>query len=183
MKRHLFGALALALAAAGGLALVAPAAADDHHDSEERLGHASPFEEQFLMTAAEGDKFEVRGGKIARNRGEADVVEALGREMIADHRPHYGLTSQLAHRLDVDVPDEPSPTQQWELDEIRMKSGHEFDRAYVTLEIADHEQDIEEYDFAAHHAEHKAVRDFAKATLPVLERHLAHFEAALQAIR
>ena len=54
------------------------------------------------------------------------------------------LMDLVANELGIDVPSEPSPTQQWELRVVQTFSGSEFDRWYSDLEVQDHKQDIQE---------------------------------------
>jgi putative membrane protein len=72
----------------------------------------------------------------------------------------------------VKVPDAPSPSEVWELNVVRSMSGAGFDVAYTTLEVKDHEQDIEEATFEAVHGGSPAVKAAARKELPMLKMHL-----------
>jgi putative membrane protein len=87
----------------------------------------------------------------------------------------------LAKKLGVDVPGEPSPTQQWELKTVASFSGKDFDRRYSDLEVQDHKEDIEQTKDEIDMGTNPDVRDEAKTDLPMLQEHLKLSQDALEA--
>jgi putative membrane protein len=142
----------------------------------------SAWDKQWLMSAIEGDRFEVAGGKLAQNKGESQQVRALGARLVADHGKSLEDSIKLAHRLHIDVPDSPSPSQQWELEAVGTFSGNAFDRQYASLEVADHIQDIQEAQDEVKDGTNRRIRKSAKEELPVLKEHLRLAQAALAAV-
>jgi predicted outer membrane protein len=142
----------------------------------------SAFDEQFLTTAIEGDRFEIKGGVLAQRAGTTDKVKALGATLAKDHAKSLASASKLARRLHIDVPGGPSPSQQWELRVVASFSGAEFDRWYSDLEVQDHKQDIQEAKDAAKMGCNAKVRQDAREELPVLRRHLGLAKEALASL-
>lgn len=133
----------------------------------------------FLMAAAEGDRFEAVSGRLARKRADDADVKRQGLTMVRHHTMHLRQTERLAAELGVELPDEPSPTQQWEVNALEPLRGGAFDRAYTRLEIADHIEDIEEYTTQSRDADSPVVRAFARRYLPTLRQHQRGFYRAL----
>ena len=58
------------------------------------------------------------------------------------------------------------------LEDLRSKSGEDFDREYLNQVIANHEKSVAIYEFAARESEDPEVRVFAGKTLPRVQAHL-----------
>jgi putative membrane protein len=183
---RLLPALAAALAAlfvsAGSFALA------DGHDGHGHHGHGhhhkgchgkrfSAWDEQWLMSSIEGDRFEIAGGQLAQSKGDSSAVRDLGARLVADHSKSLQDAVDVAEHLGIDVPGEPSPSQQWELRAVAHLSP--FDHWYADLEVQDHMQDIQEAQDEVKKGCNRAIRHLAAEDLPVLRQHLALAEAAL----
>lgn len=134
----------------------------------------------WLKTSAEGDLFEIQGGKLALKKSSNQAVITLAQTLISDHTQSLHETQQVASKLGVDLPSEPSPSQQWELEELGEMSGATFNHDYSELEVLDHEQDIEETQDEINLSCNPTVRDLAKSDIPMLQKHLQLAKQALQ---
>jgi putative membrane protein len=105
---------------------------------------SSAQDQSWLSAAMQGDRFEIIGGKLAQTHSTDADVRRLGRTLLSDHRSSLKAAAAIAHPRGVTVAHQPSPSQRWELDMLRRLHGSAFDRAYTTLEIKDHQQDIAE---------------------------------------
>jgi putative membrane protein len=137
---------------------------------------------QYLMTAIEGDRFEIAGGTLALTKTSNPQVRTLAQTLISDHSQSLQEAIALAQKLGVDVPSDPSPTQQWALDTVSGLSGAAFDRSWSSLEVADHEQDIDETSFEARYGCNREVRQDAAQEIPVLQHHLQLAQTALASV-
>jgi putative membrane protein len=178
MSRRLFG-LAVTICAVAALATASIASAHGRHHSRH---HVSAWDKEWLMSSIEGDRFEIAGGKIAEQKATNAQVKALGARLVADHSKSLASAVALARRLHIDVPDSPSPSEQWELKTVSRFSGAAFDKSYADLEVQDHIQDIQETSDEVDMGSNRAVRNEAKTDLPVLKQHLALARAALAAV-
>ena len=141
----------------------------------------SAWDEQWLTMSIEGDLFEIQGGKIALQKATTPEVKTLARTLIADHTKSLADSVKVAHELGIEVPDSPSPSQQWELQVASTFSGKAFDRWYSYLEVKDHVQDIQESKDEADQGCNHDVKGLAEDDIPVLEKHLHLAEVALTA--
>src|SRR3954466_12706974 len=136
-RRVRSSALVLTAAAIACLGSTGVAGAKAHHSY-------SAWDEQWLMMSIEGDRFEIQGGQLAQQKGTTEKVRALGARLVKDHSESLATAIALAEKLGIEVPDSPSPSQQWELRAVAQFTGRQFDRWYADLEVQDHIQDITE---------------------------------------
>jgi putative membrane protein len=165
-------ALAVALCAVAAVGATV-AAADD--------SLAPPQDENWLQTSISGDRFEIAGGKIALARATTPAVRALGRRLIHDHTQSLHDAVALAHDFGVGVPPAATPSEQWELNRLQNMPRGWFDVQYASLEVKDHQQDIEETGFEARKGQQWEFRQEALKDLKMLNMHLRLSKQALAA--
>src|SRR4051812_47254038 len=158
-------AAAIAVAAVAGLCIAAGQASVG--------GPVSAQDANYLQNAISGDRFEIIGGKIAISKTGNSTVRALAQQLVQDHSSSLRDAVRVAKQLNVKVPDAPTPSQVWQLNMVRSLSGSQFDVAYTTLEVKDHQQDIGETTFEVVHGGSTQVKAAAKKELPMLKMHLS----------
>jgi putative membrane protein len=142
---------------------------------------AGPLDEHYLMNSMQGDHFEIDGGKIALANGGCAAVTRLARRLVNDHSASLADDSELARTVGVEIPKSPTPSMQWELAQIGDLTGSQFDKAYSTLEMRDHVEDIENTTEEIAKGATAQVRAAARKELPVLRAHLVLSRAAAAA--
>jgi putative membrane protein len=141
-------------------------------------GRPSAQDANYLQQSISGDRFEIIGGRLALRKGLSPQVRALGRRLIDDHTKSLREAIAEAKEDGIAVPKAPTPSMVWELNTIASMSGSAFDRAYTTLEVKDHEQDIEESTFEVVHGADPSIKNDARKELPMLRTHLRLSRAA-----
>src|SRR5579884_3465469 len=200
VRRWLWPALlAAAVAAALGAATLATArASDGRHGDRNRTEQKSTASTEstsssssssdstvcgedvtWLQTSISGDRFEIDGGKIALSKTHNPKVIELAQTLIKDHTQSLQSAIELAAKLGIDVPSEPTPSMQWELEEVGELSGTAFDHDYSELEVQDHIQDIQETTDEVKMGCNDEVRDEASKDIPMLQYHLQLAQEAL----
>jgi putative membrane protein len=134
---------------------------------------AGALDAEWLRASIQGDRFEIAGGHLAQQRSASPGVKAFGAKLVADHTTSLNDAIALAQRLGLQVPEAPTPPQQWALQVLQTFRGAAFDQQYVALEVADHQQDIEEAKTEIAEGATPEIRDAASTDLPVLQQHLA----------
>jgi putative membrane protein len=177
------GKLALVVVASLVLAVAAAGVArgSSAHSGQSHGNRLCGLDVYWLQTSVEGDIFEIRGGHIALHTSSNARVRLLARTLIEDHTKSLKETRALAHRLGVQTPNEPSPTQRWQLEEIAEMRGSQFNHDYSELEVADHIQDIQDAMDEVEMGCNQQVRSLAKQDIPMLKYHLKLARAALAA--
>jgi putative membrane protein len=141
----------------------------------------SAWDEEWLMMSIQGDRFEIQGGDLAQKKATTQIVRDLGARLVKDHTKSLQDATDVADQLGIDVPDKPSPSQQWELRAVAQFSGSEFDKWYSDLEVQDHVQDIQEAQDEVDKGCNDQIKQLAEDDLPVLQQHLELARAALAA--
>jgi putative membrane protein len=168
----------ITLACACLFALAAPIAGAHAHKSDATV---SGLDKQSLKTSIEGDMFEIAGGKLALHRSHNPAVLKLARRLVTDHSKSLQDSVKLARKLGIDVPHSPAPSMVWELKVVASLHGRAFNHWYSSLEVYDHQQDIQETTDEIQDGTNSEVVANAKTELPVLKEHLALAERALAA--
>jgi len=125
-----------------------------------------------LGTAIQGDRFEIKGGRMALHRSNDSTVRRLARRLVADHTKSLAESIALANQLGINAPRHPNPTMRWELEEISEEHGNAFDHDYAELEVTDHHVDISEAKDEVELGCNNRVQQDAKSEVPTLKEHL-----------
>ncbi|GAA3022795.1 DUF4142 domain-containing protein [Streptosporangium longisporum] len=187
MLRKLIIMLAAVLAMTGGTTAFAfspppppppPAPADPSAPAGSPQA-ANQQDKDFLVKAHQSNLSEIEAGKAARQkttdqsgRPNAATVLELGEMFIADHTKLDATVRQVAGRLGVKLPDAPAPAQREQLDKVAALNGAEFDRAWITAEIAGHRATLAAVDKEIASGASPEVKQIAVTAKPVVQRHL-----------
>lgn len=136
-----------------------------------------PDASNFAVNAANGGLMEVELGKIAEDNASSARVKAFGAMMVKDHSDANNNLKGIASSLNIALPDSVSSDSRKEIDNLKMKKGKEFDKAYVKMMVDDHKKDIAEFRKCADNCSDSSIKNFAYTTLPVLEKHLDSIQA------
>ncbi|MFI6511897.1 DUF4142 domain-containing protein [Streptosporangium sp. NPDC050855] len=185
MLRKLIIMLAAVLAMTGGTTAFAfspppppPAPADPSAPTGSPQA-ASQQDKDFLVKAHQSNLFEIESGRVARQkttdqsgRPNAATVLELGEMFIADHTRLDATVRQVAGRLGVTLPDAPAPAQREQLDKVAALNGAEFDRAWITVQIAGHRATLADVDKEIASGASPEVKQIAVTARPAVQRHL-----------
>ncbi|MGZ6247916.1 MAG: DUF4142 domain-containing protein [Vulcanimicrobiaceae bacterium] len=134
---------------------------------------------QFAMQAARGGMEEVMAGKLAVQRGSTATVRSLGERMVRDHSKANNQLQSIAKTLGIVLPSSLDADAQTQLQQLKSLDGTVFDRAYITMEVTDHQKAVEFMREESTNGSDASLRAFATQTLPVVEEHLRAFQAAM----
>src|SRR3954449_3392729 len=124
----------------------------------------------FLKKAIQGNYAEVEMGKLAQQNGQSDNVKNFGQMLQADHAAANQKAIDAAKSMGVTPPDGPNAKQKADYDKMAKMTGAQFDRAFATHMVADHEKDIAEYKKESKQSD--AAGDYAKGQIDTLQKHL-----------
>lgn len=131
----------------------------------------------FAVAAANGGMMEVELGKVAEEKGVNQRVKDFGAMMVKDHSAANDNLKGIAASLNITLPDSVSNDARKDIDQMKMKKGKAFDKAYVDMMLDDHKKDIAEFRKCADNCSDSTIKSFASTTLPVLEKHLDSIQA------
>jgi putative membrane protein len=117
-----------------------------------------------------GDMVEVKMGQLAQQKGQSESVKQFGKTLETDHSAHEEKAREMAQSMGVTPPAKISARAQAAYDRLNKLSGANFDRRFAQAMVLDHKKDIAEFQKKAKNS--GATANFARETLPVLQKHL-----------
>ncbi len=126
----------------------------------------------FMKKAAVGGMAEVELGQLAQQKGSSARVKEFGARMVRDHSKANQELKQLAGLKGVTLPTALDSKNQKVVAHLQKLSGVAFDRAYMSDMVADHKEDIADFQTEGQGGKDPDVKAFATKTLPTLEEHL-----------
>jgi putative membrane protein len=164
----------LALAGVAAAALVVAAVPADS------ARYALSAQDKAYMTKdGHGNHWEVAVGQIAMQKGGTTQIKTLGQALYRDHNASLKKLQALAKKLSFTLPDGPDGYQSKQLRAFaNAKTKAQLDREIASAEVADHRQDISDAQKEASAGSNPAVKAFASASIPMLQKHLLLAQAA-----
>jgi putative membrane protein len=102
-------------------------------------------DKKFIADSAQGSLAEINYAKLALQKSQDKNVREFATKMIKDHEMLITSMKPLARKLDVKEPSGPPLTDHAKYMELKMKSGTDFDRAYVEAMVKDHHDDLQKF--------------------------------------
>jgi putative membrane protein len=130
-----------------------------------------------MNDAALGGMTEVELGKLASTKATNPEVKKFGQMMVTDHSKANEELKALAAKKNFKLPTELDSSHKSMLDEMKGKSGGDFDEDYVEAMVDDHEDDVAAFEKQAQNSPDPDVKAFAAKTLPTLKKHLDAIKA------
>lgn len=137
----------------------------------------------FLKKALIGGMYEVMAGDLAAVNGMNDKVKELGKTMVNDHTKVNDELKKWATAANVDIPTELDAEMQKKYNDLKAKTGADFDKAYAKMMVDDHKKDIELFKKQASAGGDQSLKTFASSTVPKLEDHLKKAEDAHNSVK
>jgi putative membrane protein len=121
---------ALAAVSAGGVLKAQDTKADD---------------KKFVTESAQDSLAEINYAKLALQKSKDPNVREFATKMIKDHEALIASMKPVAKELGVKPPTGPPVADHAKYMELKMKSGTDFDRAYVEAMVKDHHEDLQKF--------------------------------------
>jgi putative membrane protein len=133
---------------------------------------AAKADTAFIREATSGNLLEIRLGNLAESKASNSAVKQFGQRMVTDHTTMENQWSQLVGRSRLPVTARLDQTQQQQASQLERLSGAEFDQAYMTAMIQDHERDVNAFQTQGVSAQSADVRQLAGNDLVTIQQHL-----------
>ncbi len=131
-------------------------------------------DQQFVDFAGQTDMVEANLGQLAQSTADAQGVKDYGQTLATDHTADYQQLSAAARQANLNVPTaidaEHNKTM---VDPMQKLKGAAFDHRYIHDMVAGHTKAIEIYKKESTDAQNDALKSYAQAALPTLEKHLS----------
>jgi putative membrane protein len=128
---------------------------------------------KLIREVASDNLMEIRLGTIAKKKATNPAVQQFGDRMVTDHT--WMLENWRALVTKSGFPFQPGlrDEQEREVKRLEKLSGAEFDRAYMTAMIQDHQNALVKFQNARNTANSEQVRTRTSSDLPTLQQHLS----------
>ena len=157
-----------------------PDPADPHHGETKAnapgfrpaattLGRA---DRDFVIDAAIASIAKIELGKLALEKAVSRGVKDFGERLVTDHQKANRELERAVAPYAVMLPTQVDLEHQRTFEALKAKKGADFDAAFIKHLAERHQAAIRLFTQEAKSGEAAALRDFATATLPVLEEHL-----------
>ncbi|HEX7832309.1 MAG TPA: DUF4142 domain-containing protein [Thermoanaerobaculia bacterium] len=140
-------------------------------DSGGSVTAMSNDDKEFVSKAGMGGLAEVQMGNVALQKATNAEVRAFAQRMVTDHGNANAELAHLATAKGLALPTELAGDHKHALEHLNSLSGAEFDKAYMTHMVEDHDKDVAEFDKASTSAQDGDVKTWAGKTLPTLKEH------------
>jgi putative membrane protein len=140
-------------------------------------------DESFVTKAAHGGVAEVELGRLATEHNSNQKVKDFGRRMVEDHSKANEELKTIASKKGVTLPSNMDSKSATTKNRLSNLNGAEFDRAYMRDMVADHKEDVAEFQREADSGTDPDLKAFAARTLPTLKEHLQMAEDTLNAVK
>jgi len=101
-------------------------------------------DKSFIKDSSEGSLAEINYAKLALAKSKDPNVRKFAEKMITDHTKLIESMKPFAVKYDVKASGTPVMDHA-EYEELKMKSGTDFDRAYVEAMVKDHNDDLKKF--------------------------------------
>lgn len=128
-------------------------------------------DQKFAEKAALGSMMEIEASKIALSQATNPDVKAFAQQIIDDHTKVGNELSSIASTKNMTLPSMLSESHQKDLNDLREKTGVDFDKKYVSMMVDDHKDDVDHFQDAIDKLDDGDLKTFAINTLPTLQKH------------
>ncbi|RAK56449.1 DUF4142 domain-containing protein [Phenylobacterium deserti] len=131
----------------------------------------------FVTNAAMGNMYEIEAGRMAQERAQSADVKAFGKMMVTDHTALTNEMKPLIQAAGQTAPAELDQRRKGMLDNLRAASGADFDRVYLTQQVAAHEETLTLMQGYAQNGDDAGLKGAAAKAAPKVQAHLERARA------
>jgi putative membrane protein len=137
---------------------------------------------KFMEKAAQGGVAEVELGQLASSRASNEQVKEFAERMVKDHGQANDELKQIAQSKGLDLPDAADRGTQRTAKSLEKKSGAEFDKAYMSGMVKDHQKDLKEFQNEAKNARDPEVKAYAEKGAQMIQEHLTEAQQVASSV-
>jgi putative membrane protein len=128
--------------------------------------------DSFVTKATQASLAEVELSKLALQKTQDEQVRSFAQRMVRDHEKASAELKPIARKHGIQAPAQLDAKHAKKLEDLKAKSGEEFDAEYSKIMMKDHEKAVGLFTRASQATQlHADLRNFASKTLPTLESH------------
>ena len=134
----------------------------------------APSAQDFVDKVAISDMFEIQSSQLALSKKPDTDTKPFAQRMVTDHQKTSKELKSLVDggKVKATLPSALDSEHQKMLDDLKTKSGKDFDQSYDQIQVKAHEDAIALFTAYAKGGDDPELKKWAAKTLPNLERHL-----------
>lgn len=130
-------------------------------------------DQKFVDLAAQIDMVEANLGQLAQSAASSQAVKDYAQTLVTDHTTDFNQLYDIAQQANLNRPNAiDAAHNRAMIAPFQKLKGAAFDRRYIHDMVAGHTQAIAVYKKEAAGAGNPALKSYAEAALPVLQKHL-----------
>jgi putative membrane protein len=130
---------------------------------------------EFVSKVALSDMLEIQSSQLALSRNPDADTKPFAERMVKDHQQTSAELKGLIDqgKVKAQLPSALDAEHQKKLDELKAKSGKDFDAAYDQMQVQAHEDAVALFERYVRGGDNPALKAWAEKTLPHLKEHLS----------
>lgn len=127
---------------------------------------------EWAVAVADLGMLEVEASKLALERATTPAVKDFAQTMVTDHTKANEELKAAASQKNISLPAALSDKSQKKLNDLREKSGKDFEDAYTDCMVKDHKEAVDKFKKQAEKGEDADLKSWAAGKVATLEHHL-----------
>jgi putative membrane protein len=134
----------------------------------------APRAQDFVNKVAISDMFEIQSSQLALSKQPDKDTKPFAQKMVTDHQKTSKELKSLIDggKVKATLPSALDAEHQKMLDDLKAKSGKDFDQSYDQIQVKAHQDAVELSNAYTKGGDEPELKKWAAKTLPNLERHL-----------
>lgn len=145
--------------------------------TQTRLGPVTESDIDLLTKVRQAGLWEIPAGQQADQRAQSDRVKQVARQIVADHTRLDREVRELAAKMEVSLPNEPTEEQKSWLAELSGKFGQEYDLTFAQRLRAAHGSVLTTVAAVRAGTRNDQIRAFAQRAAQVVMNHMTLLES------
>ena len=131
--------------------------------------------QDFVTKVAISDMMEIQSSELALARQPDADTKPFAEKMVKDHQRTSRELKALVDsgKVKASLPSALGAEHQKKLEDLKAKSGKDFDRSYDQMQVQAHEEAVALFEAYAASGDNPDLKSWAEMTLPHLKEHLA----------
>lgn len=127
---------------------------------------------EWAVAVADMGMLEVEASKLALERAATPAVKQFAQTMVDEHTKANDELKAAAAAKNISLPSTLSDKSQKKLNDLREKSGKDFEDAYTDCMVKDHKDAVDKFKKQAEKGEDADLKSWAAGKVATLEHHL-----------
>ncbi len=142
-------------------------------EGADAMAGQTPTAQDFATRAAMSDMYEIASANIALEKADGAPTREFAQMMVADHTKSSQSLKDAAGQSGqtLTMPTQLDAEHQAQIDILRSLNGEEFDREYMSQQMAAHRKALTLLKAYGGNGDVAELRQFAQSTIPVVQKH------------